>query len=182
MIRGARLGKRYEDVTFDKVQVTTWNREAIKTAKRLVGGERLWIVLFGGVGRGKTHLLAAIANEMDRKWPMAKVLYWPVMELIEALRKAIDGGFNPEPECLEAHVLLLDDLGVETRTEWSIEAIHRIVDYRYREMKPLVIATNLQPEGIEARYGARVARRLDDEAVLCWLDGPRWSKQDGKDG
>ena len=182
MLLGAALGRRFERVTFESLKVTEWNQGAIEAARKLAEGNPMWLLLVGGVGRGKTSILAAIANEIHRKWPSVKVVYWPVAELVEALRDAMDGGPDPEPQCRSAHVLLLDDLGTENLTDWAAEAIQRIVDWRYRDMRPLVVATNLTLEELAQRYGARVARRLLDEAVVCRLDGPRWSAEKFADG
>ena len=98
-----------------------------------------WVLLYGGMGTGKTHLLAAAFNVLlgAGRYP----LYTVVPALLDHIREGLD-----EPDSREygarfravrsASILLLDDLGAERSSEWSDELLFKLLDYRYREGLP----------------------------------------------
>jgi DNA replication protein DnaC len=57
---------------------------------------------------------------------------------------------------------LLDDLGAENDTEWAVEKLTRLVDYRHRNRKLLVVATNLSADETGEKLTPRVADRVFD--------------------
>ncbi len=118
-----------------------------------------WLYLQGGFGCGKTHLLAAIALALMRR--KIGALYVVVPELLDRMR-ATFGSSSQEgfatlwDRILTSEVLILDDLGAERVTDWVSERLYTLIDHRYREAKPLVIASNLAPEAIGGRIGSRL--------------------------
>ncbi len=124
-----------------------------------------WLVLHGGVGSGKTHLAAAIANEAaQRRIP---VLFAVVPDLLDHLRST----FAPTSaiqydEMFEGvrttNLLVLDDLGTESATSWAQEKLFQIINYRYNYEMPTVITTNRRLESLDER----IQSRLGDQA-LC---------------
>jgi len=58
--------------------------------------------------------------------------------------------------------LIIDDLGAEKSTEFSITTLYIILDRRIRELKTTIITTNLSMSQIEEHLGARIASRLSE--------------------
>ena len=126
------------------------------------------LVLTGGTGCGKSHLLEAIGRSVMGHGGFAryefvpdllsrfKATYDKTSELSEADVKAIYEGVP---------VLLLDDLGAEKATEWAMEKLTALVDHRYREGKRLAIATNKEHQDFVAQGNSRLASRLFDIAT-----------------
>lgn len=120
-----------------------------------------WLYLYGGVGTGKTHLLAAIAGTLLRRGVGA--YYQVVPELLDRIRATFDREERDESfaalweRLLTADVLLLDDLGAEYPTAWVVERLYTLIDHRYRARQPTVIASNLPPERLGGRIGSRIA-------------------------
>ena len=119
-----------------------------------------WIVLKGGYGCGKTHLAAAIANyRLDQGQP---VLFVSTPDLLDHLRSAYspsaavsyDRRFD---EVRNASLLILDDLGTQSNTEWAQEKLYQIFNHRYNARLPTVITTNQELETLEIRIRSRVA-------------------------
>ncbi len=118
-----------------------------------------WLVLKGGYGCGKTHLAAAIANyRLDLGQP---VLFINTPDLLDHLRAA----YNPNAESTyderfeqvrNASLLVLDDLGTQSNTEWAQEKLYQIFNHRYNTRLPTVIATNQELESIEMRIQSRM--------------------------
>jgi DNA replication protein DnaC len=140
-----------------------------------------WVVLNGASGLGKTHLLAAAANALLAAGHAP--VYVVAVDFLDYLKSALkaamrsrqngeesgrdaDDGFETMERRMEqartCEVLLLDDLAAERETEWSVERFYALLEYRYRNELPTVLASNLHPED----FPARVASRLQDRR-LC---------------
>jgi DNA replication protein DnaC len=101
-------------------------------------------------------------NEVARH---AHVEFWPALDLVAALRKdALDDEGDLVKRCMTCDLLLLDDIGREKMSDFIAQEFHRIIDYRYRQMLPLAVATNLTRAQITERYGAHTMSRF---AAMC---------------
>jgi DNA replication protein DnaC len=149
--------------TFSKIK---GSEEAYEAAWLFAAGTGPNILMMeGGVGRGKSHLLQAIGWQcLDAG---ISVRYELVADLLERLRRS----YNPNvPESYEevmkvyyeSAYLLLDDIGLEKPTDWVIEKITAMVDDRYRNGRRLAVATNKSKTEIASTMGARLASRLWD--------------------
>ncbi len=98
----------------------------------------------------------------------AHVEYWPLLDLVCELRLEITRGIQEvSRRCRECDLLVLDDFGAERATDFVVEELERIVDWRYRAMKPTAIATNLRTTTqITGKYGQRALSRW---AASCEL-------------
>jgi DNA replication protein DnaC len=101
-----------------------------------------WIVFTGTYGCGKTHLSAAIANEVARRGEPA--LFVVVPDLLDHLRAA----FSPNSltpydkrfdEVRQAPLLVLDDLGTESATPWAEEKLYQLFNHRYNARLSTII-------------------------------------------
>ncbi len=118
-----------------------------------------WIVLKGGYGCGKTHLAAAIANHRLQRGHM--VLFINTPDLLDHLRAAYaptaevsyDERFD---QVRNAPLLILDDLGTQSNTDWANEKLYQIFNHRYNARLPTVITTNQELESIEMRIQSRM--------------------------
>ncbi|MGQ0603616.1 MAG: ATP-binding protein [Anaerolineales bacterium] len=121
-----------------------------------------WLLLIGTYGCGKTHLAAAIANHSLANGLPALFLNTP--DLLDFLRET----FAPKSETTysdrfdeirDAPLLILDDLGTESPTQWAIEKLYQLLNYRYNAHLPTVITTNKRIEDIEPRVASRLSDR-----------------------
>ncbi len=148
-------------------------RRAFIRAKEYARRPQGWLVMFGNYGVGKTHLAAAIANEVLRR--QAQVLFAIVPDLLDHLRST----FGPSSEVeyddrfetiRTVALLVLDDLGTENTTPWAREKLFQIVNYRYNDALPTVITSNRKPEDIDPRIFSRMSdRALCEEHIM--IDG-----------
>lgn len=46
----------------------------------------------------------------------------------------------------QSKLLIIDDLGAERGTDYSLERVYDIIDSRYRSNKPIILTTNLTME------------------------------------
>jgi DNA replication protein DnaC len=133
-------------------------RQAVEMAKNFATDPRDWLIFTGGYGCGKTHLAAAIANEVGRKH---QVMFVPVPDLLDHLRAA----FSPDSrsplsqrfeQVRTCPLLILDDLGTESTTPWAREKLYQIINYRYVGRLPTVITTSLLLNQIDPRIRVRI--------------------------
>ena len=135
-------------------------RNALKIARRFAETPQRCVMLWGGYGTGKTHLVMAVANELLERG--VGVLAFTAPDLLDMLREGYEDGSYARllGAAKSAEVLLLDDLGSERGTAWADEKLFQVVDARYREQRPLLISSNVDPERFE---NGRLADRLCDQ-------------------
>jgi DNA replication protein DnaC len=94
-----------------------------------------WLLLQGKNGCGKTHLAAAIANQVVNSG--VPTLFLTVPDLLDNLRFAYqdpDATFEERFEdVLNSPLLVLDDFGTQNATSWAQEKLFQIVNFRYHQ-------------------------------------------------
>lgn len=170
--------------------------KALNSAKDIVAGRLLWLVLQGDVARGKTHLAVAICQEWLRQGKVAKYIFVPMLldwlrqgyqeEKVAEMQGCLPNiGFDQRLKfIMEVPLLVLDDLGVQKPSGWANEKIMTIIDYRYINNLPLVVTTNKSLENLPGDDEHRVASRLMrfERGRLILLDAPEYKKRGCKDG
>jgi len=66
---------------------------------------------------------------------------------------------------------VLEDFGAERATDFVLEELVRIVDWRYRSMKLMAVATNLDFKSIVAKYGSRAISRWFESCLIVGVTG-----------
>ncbi len=165
-----RIPRRYRGVSFERPPVSDIARTApdqIRTVRRYVqavaanldAGKGLWIQ--GDVGTGKTTLAMLVSKAaLDAG---RSVAIYSLPRLLNLLRESMDSeaGMVDFMDRLTAVDLLhLDDLGAENQTEWVLEQLYSIVNARYEAEKAIIATTNLMPDELSERLGARTVSRL----------------------
>jgi DNA replication protein DnaC len=109
-------------------------------------------------------------GEIERE---AHVEYWPMLDLTSELRSDIaHGSQDTSRRCRECDLLVLDDFGAERATDFVLEELERIVDWRYRTMKPTAVVTNLDFKQISKKYGQRAISRWSGSCEGVVIHGP----------
>ena len=165
-----RIPRRYRGVSFDRAPVSDIARtapEQIRAVRRYVqsieqnldSGRGLWIQ--GDVGTGKTTLAMLVSKAaLDAG---RSVAIYSLPRLLNLLRESMDseGGKLDFMDRLTAVDLLhIDDLGAENQTDWVLEQLYSIVNARYEAERSIVATTNLMPDALSDRLGARTVSRL----------------------
>lgn len=122
------------------------------------------ILMLGDVGTGKTHLAAAIANQVLRQTKHT-VLYVTVSQMI----RHVKGSFDRESDYNESDaykafatpsLLILDEIGVQNATEFELTALFEVVNWRYEDMLPTMVISNRGIDDLPKFMGDRVVDRL----------------------
>jgi DNA replication protein DnaC len=134
-------------------------RRVYDIARAYADNPQGWLVLLGGYGCGKTHLAAAIANQQVLQGRLA--LFVVVPDLLDHLRSTY-GPHSPVryderfDQVRNAPLLILDDLGTQSSTEWAQEKLFQIFNYRYNTRLPTVVTSNSDLESIDIRIRSRL--------------------------
>ena len=109
--------------------------------------ENLGLLLWGGVGTGKSFLAGCIANAlMEQEVPVRMTNF---ARILNELNGSLSGRNDVVDKLRRYPLLVIDDFGMERSTEYALEQIYDIVDSRYRSRKPLIVTTNLTLDEIQ---------------------------------
>jgi DNA replication protein DnaC len=175
-LKYCELPEGTEDRTFTTFKAyNTKLKEALEAAKDVVSGKIKFLTLSSDVDRGKTHLAIAICRSWLGKGRSAKYAFVPLLldELREGFQKGNEESYYSMFEFYrKVGLLVLDDLGAEHKTEWAIEKLETIIDYRYINQLSTVITTNCSPDEFPPRIRSRIQRAKDSKVIV--IDCPEY--------
>ncbi|MBD0403789.1 chromosomal replication initiator protein DnaA [Flammeovirga sp. EKP202] len=109
------------------------------------------LVVYGGVGLGKTHLAQAVGNEVKRNDPSKFVLYVTseqfTTQFIEALRNNNVQQFTNY--YLQVDVLIVDDIQFLAKKEKTQENFFHIFNRLHQNGKQIIMTTDRPPRSLE---------------------------------
>lgn len=131
------------------------------------GGAGLYI--HGGVGAGKTHAASAMARLFAEAG--YDVAFTTAKGMLERVKATFDEGGTEAAVARYAKcdVLVLDDLGKEDATEWSVGTVFSVLDARYEDMRPTIVTSNYAPGALADRL-ARRGERVTAEAIASRIN------------
>ena len=138
--------------------------KAFKAARQFAENPRGWLVLMGEHGTGKTHLAAAIGNYR------AGLGYPPLLVSIPDLLDELRATFAPENRSRydrqfdsfkDVPLLLLDDLGRQSMTNWVREKLNQLFNHRHVRELPTVVTTADTMESLYKNEPYIASRMLD---------------------
>ncbi len=119
------------------------------------------LLFSGATGLGKTFLSACIARSVaDQGFSVIYETACRVFSDFENERFGSDENFGSTRRYFDCDLLIIDDLGTEMTTQFTISVLYNIVNTRMMEGKSTIISTNLLPEAIEKRYSPQIASRI----------------------
>ena len=155
------VGKRHSVCTFENY--TGNESERIKEIIDVNFGENV-LIQSANVGNGKTHIAVAtllkfgLINSGYHKFVNFSNL---MLEIKATFNREVSEG---ESEIVKKYcnygMLVIDDIGAEKGSEYSISILYVILNNRYEAAKPTIITSNMSGEEIISQYGKRILSRL----------------------
>lgn len=157
--------------TFQAVEDTPY----VQMAKRYVNQweqvkeKKPGLLFWGDVGTGKSFLAACIANALLSQGVTVMMTNFP-----RVLTRMGDLQFGERSEYIASFgkfdLLIIDDLGVERNSEYTLEQVYAVIDERYKSNLPLIVTTNLTPKQLGSAHDvahARIYSRKGDPIELA---------------
>lgn len=202
MLEEAKIPKRFYGKEFENYVPYEKNKTQYNKIKKYAEnfGEHLkdgqWLVIKGGYGLGKTHLSIAVlktiifyyASQLVNKnqglnvtqirsnGRLNPVKFVRVTDLTQEIKNTFNSNVSEE-DVMNSYkfkgFLVIDDLGVENPTQWQLEKLFNLIDYRYSMMKPTLITTNCTLNELADRVGQRIVERITEasDKYIISLEG-----------
>lgn len=128
--------------------------------------DNIGILFYGDVGTGKSFLACAIANALLEKLVSVSVTNFP--RILNTIQGSFDDERQRRIDRLQHYSLLvIDDLGVERDTSYSVEQVYNVIDTRARSGKPLIVTTNLSMKDLQNPPSLAYKRIYDRVLEMC---------------
>ena len=167
----AGLGSLLKDQSFDTFDLSFYldnktnydtmklNVEKCKNYADNFAKSRGNLLFVGATGLGKTHLSSSIAKSIIEQG--FEVVYDTAQNVLSDFEKEqfkYQSGLTEK--YFECDLLIIDDLGTELSTAFTVASIYNIINTRLNSGKSTIINTNLSHEEMRKRYSDRITSRL----------------------
>jgi DNA replication protein DnaC len=170
------IGRKYVNCTWDNIEM----KESVVNGIRSTISSGGSVILSGKPGVGKTHVLTCIFRDIHKSGSSCE--FWTCPALFDKLRLLAMDSDNSLSKFVDhfrdVEWLFIDDLGVGKVSEFVLEQLFRIIDWRSRDGAPVVITSNLTAPQIADVYDSRLSSRL----VGLAADGGYGKEITGEDG
>lgn len=173
-VEGAGIPERFRDRRFKTyIAETDKQLEALTIAKQFAAD---WeavretgrsMVFLGPPGVGKTHLACAIAMHVMHKH-RSSVMFKTVAQAVRGVRDTWAKGSDKSEsqaiaELTTPQLLVLDEVGIQSGSEWERNVLFDILNERYLKRRPTIMLTNLSEEELPQYLGERVLDRMRED-------------------
>lgn len=180
--KASDLGKRFADRTFDnfnksgreKIYKAAW---AYAERNDLFDSSKNCLLFLGGVGTGKTHLAAAIANVLiERGIP---TLFGTFVDHLQRIKDEFNNTTLDTylSKMKTIPMLVIDDLGKERKSDWTQSILFDVINYRYEHMLPTIITSNLMDNDLMNYVSNATASRLNEMSTAIHTVGEDYRKK-----
>lgn len=177
------MDERTAGHTFDNFQQTPDNARNLKLCRRYAEHfdemleKNQGLLMYGPVGTGKSFSAACIANYLLNAG--ISVIMTSFVKLLDAMQGSREDDQALIDRMNKVKLLIIDDLGAERGSDYTLEKVYNIIDSRYRAKLPIILTTNLDLEQMKADDDIRYERIYDRIFELCYpmlYTGKSWRK------
>lgn len=153
-----------KDFTFDTFVEGRSNQlaraAAVQVSENIGGSSYNPLLLYGGVGLGKTHLMHAVGNSIAERHPNLKVAYMYSQRFMEDMVRAIEYGTMSDftQYYRSVDVLLMDDIQFLAKGMKTQEEFFHVFNRLQEDGSQIVLTCDRYPkeiEGLEERLESR---------------------------
>lgn len=128
------------------------------------------LLLVGNVGTGKTHLGSAIAQHVIRAHGAQAVIVSAAQIIRVAKGSMARNAQYTERDVIEElagfDLLVIDEVGAQSGTEYERGLLHEVIDQRYQQVLPTVLISNLSADASAATDGELTLQDFIGERAL----------------
>jgi DNA replication protein DnaC len=133
------------------------------------------LILYGDVGRGKTHILVGLLRELVMQHGV-HARFIEFSHLLNELKHGFDKGEGASQRIeplIAADVLGIDELGKGRATEFEMAVVDELVTRRYNAGRTILATTNYYPGPPTGRHAANLADAAGTQPRLADRVGER---------
>jgi len=161
-----------------------WNSEWGLVTKRLIAkiesGQGLLAALVGNRGAGKTQIAVELmkANTNHQR----SALYVSTMEWFMAIKSTYKKNTDQTEidiikQFRKPNLLVLDEYGRRSDTEWENNLLFELLDKRYSDMNNTILISNQKAVELIESLGKSLASRLNETGGIIECEWPSWRTQ-----
>ena len=153
------INKQIQNYQFENFIITETNKKEIEIAKDFIQkcinkNQKNGLVIIGKSGVGKTHLATAILNKLTEKDML--VLMGRLILLLDVIKDIFKDFSSKEKDIIELYskvdMLIIDDLGTERISSWTLEKLYTIIENRNENKLPIIVTTRFNKESLLDRF------------------------------
>ncbi|WP_105619996.1 ATP-binding protein [Vallitalea okinawensis] len=178
---------KFELSTFENWEFTKDNEKLYTLGQafcnKFLSGQTIeGLLINGDPGVGKSYFAYAVVNEMYKNNRTAIAI--SVENLLGMIKETFNssgkvGEMSIINTLREASLIVLDDLGVEVKTEWSTKTLYKVIEAINSANKKLIITTNMTTEQLKQHLlssdgVARTFNRIQEMCVPMTVKGDSW--------
>ena len=150
--------------------------QACKEYANKFGPNSLNLFFNGAPGLGKTFLSACIAgvvaeNGYSVVYDTASALFTKFGDAVFSKPEDRDEYRAEVERCMQCDLLIIDDLGTEMKTSFTVSALYDIVNSRLIAKKKTIVSSNLTIAELQHRYSEQIMSRLEGEYQVLTFRG-----------
>lgn len=186
----SRIGKRYANASFNAYKASNPLQERVLSALRAYATE--WeenrgmgqgLLLYGPRGTGKDHLAVATLGNILLRFDL-RAEWVDGQELYAGMRDKIGSDATEQSQIqrftLPDLLIISDPLPADSKeslSSFQLSTLWRIVDRRYRDLKPTWMTLNVANfDEASKRLSPQIADRLSDGVIALHCDWPSFRK------
>ena len=123
------------------------------------------LYLHGNFGCGKTYILSACFNEMNKRGFRTKIVYLP--DLLRTIKGDFEAMNDIMDELCNIDILLIDDIGAEKVTDWGRdEILGTILQSRMNEHKTTFFTSNFTIKELEEHLSNKGVDKVKANRII----------------
>lgn len=176
ILKRANIPPLFKDKNFETYKPQNESQKYALGICRRAAQTRQGLYLCGPVATGKTHLAIAVLKEHLAKGYGG--MFIRAVDFLQRLRPP-NNDYSLLDRARETSLLVFDDLGMQSDTQWTFEKITDVIDYRNANLLPTIITSNLTLElmdegGLEYQ---RIASRIQEGCEILLIKGGNYRRQ-----
>lgn len=155
----AQIPARYAEATLEQFRNFSGNGRDVQTklvqfVKGFKPESGRGLLLTGGVGTGKTYLLAGVARALCQRGISVKFVdFFQLLGELRAAYSKDQSDHSVLSPLLDVDVLIIDELGKGRNNDWELTILDQLVMGRYNQRKAIVASTNCPISGKRQTLG-----------------------------